>query len=70
MTGRQTLLFLNRFSFPRPAGNATTTAGKHEETKNKMINGGHHSALVVYFVARTMDNDVVRSSTGDNSLYY
>jgi hypothetical protein len=34
MTGRQTLFFfLNRFSFPRPAGNATTTAGKHEEKK-------------------------------------
>jgi hypothetical protein len=69
MTGRQTPYFLNRFSFPRPAGNATTTARKHEETKNKIINGGH-SALVVYFVTRTMDNDVVRSSMGDNSLYY
>ncbi len=46
MTGRQTLFFFkNRFSFSRPAGNATMTAGKHEETKNKIINGGHHSAL-------------------------
>ncbi len=34
MTGRQTLIFLNRFSFPRPAGNVTTTARKHKETKN------------------------------------
>ncbi len=37
-------VFLNRFSFSRPAGNATMTACKQEETKNKIINGGH-SAL-------------------------
>jgi hypothetical protein len=54
MTGRQTLFFLKSLFFSSSANNAR----KHEETKNKIINGGH-LALVVYFVARMTDNDML-----------